>query len=167
MKIKLMKWAINPILISMLILLSGITKSEAATLSIDLGKAEAGQTIATPVRLTNSSGASISSINFDVAYDSKQIRFDEAVAGEAAIKAGKSLSASSLAPGQLRVIIFGLDQNTIANGIVASLSFRINTSAKTGNVALKLENAVASGPQAQSVPLKLKTGRVNIKRRSQ
>lgn len=163
MKLNL-NWVTRPMLISALILLSAMASSEAATLSVGSGKAETGQTVTIDIRLTNIPGTNISSINFDLLYDSTQVSFDKAITGKVVSEAGKSLSVSNPVPGELRVIIFGLNQNAIADGILAQMSFRINTTAKTGNVALRLKNAVASGPEAKSVTLKLRGGKINIKR---
>ncbi len=161
MKVNLVKWAI---LISTLIFLFGLVRSEAATLSVGSVKAQSGETITISIDLANGPSTRISSMNFNLLYDSNQISFDKAVAGQVVTDAGKSLSVSTPAPGQLSVIIFGLNQNAIANGTLLTLSFRINTTAKTANVALKLKNAVASDSQAKSVPLKLKNGKITVKR---
>lgn len=161
MKVNLVKWVM---LIGALIFLFGLVKSEAATLSVGSGKAEPGRTITIPIHLANSHKTSISSMNFNLLYDSIKISFDKAVAGQILTDAGKNLSASTPTPGQLNVIIFGLNQSSIADGTLAQVIFHINTTAKTGNVVLKLKDAVASDPQAKSVPLKLKGGKITVNR---
>ena len=163
MKANLVKWAMKLLLISALIFLFGMIKVEAATLSVGSVKAQSGETITISIDLANSPSTRISSMNFNLLYDSNQISFDKAQAGQILSDAGKSLSTSTPAPGQLNVIIFGLNQNSIANGTLVQVIFHINTTAKTGNVALKLKNAVASSPQAKSVPLKLKGGKITVK----
>ena len=124
-----------------------------ATLTVGSGATEV------PIILTLE-GTSVSGVSFDVEYDPAALSL-RAAAGAAASAAGKTLDAHELSAGTLRVIIFGVNRNEIADGVVAALTVTAKTSA-AGTFPLKLSNAAATDKTGTEVPLALLDGRVSM-----
>jgi len=164
MKVNLGKVATLFVLISLFIFCSGLVISEAATLSIGSDRAKPNENVTVPIVLISKPESNISSINLDLIYDANKLTFNKAQAGKILSEAAKSLSTSQPAQGRLRIVIMGLNQNVLVDGALANVTFLINANAKAGSVLLKISNVAASSPQAKSVNLKLKPGRIIIQK---
>ncbi len=82
--------------------------------------------------------------------------------GAAARAAAKSLNFWDLAPGQRRFVIAGLNQNPLADGVLANLFANVTSTAPAGAYPLKLLNVVASDPSAQAVAVQTVDGAVTV-----
>ncbi|MGA1871177.1 MAG: cohesin domain-containing protein [bacterium] len=105
------------------------------------------------VDLMTGAEENVAALQFDVSYDAAQLTFNEVTAGQVTLDAGKDITPSTPSTGTIRTIVYGLNQNSIADGTIAIISFDINASASAGEVALSISNAVASDPDADSISL--------------
>jgi hypothetical protein len=105
---------------------------------VDLGSGGGGRgaTVQIPITLTNVTGTSIASIGMDIGYDTNVLGSPAASIGPAGSAAGKSVSTSTLSPGLFRIGILGFNTTAIGNGVVAYVSFTINSNANPGATTL-------------------------------
>jgi hypothetical protein len=84
-------------------------------------------------------GTAVSALQFDLRYSAGVLAVT-ATAGSAATDAGKLLTTTVLANGDLRVLIFGFNQTVISDGVVGSLSIQLRTPSAAGTHTLGLAN---------------------------
>jgi hypothetical protein len=106
-----------------------------------------------PVTLTPASQQSIAALQFDLHYNAGQFAYTQAAAGAAATTAGKETAASEQEPGVVRIVVAGINSDTLASGTVATLHFQ--PADKTDSAATFLGNAsldevVLSGPLGEN-----------------
>lgn len=118
--------------------------------------------IVIPVRLDPDEGIEITGLNFDLTFDTNRLSIQNVTIGSAASSAAKTLSWLSPSSGRIRVIIFGLNQTAIPNGVMAKVTFSVNTGADPGSSSLSLSNATATDQNGVSVPLSLSPGTFTI-----
>ena len=112
-----------------------------------------GDTLLTSVEYT-AHGAQVAGIQFDVLYDPSALSLSGAVAGSAAILAGKDqFFFNTGSPGDTTFLIFGLNQNVFGDGSVADLTFQVNHNAPAGPYNLFLSGVVGSDPFGSVVPI--------------
>lgn len=135
----------------------------SASLSAGSGSGLPGASgVAVSISLNSQTGPGVVGVNFDVGYDTSRLTVDGVSIGSAASAAGKSLSWSEPTSGTLRIIVFGLNQNAIADGAIAVISFSVRSTASPGTFALPLSNAVAVDPDGGSVALTLNPGSFTV-----
>ena len=130
----------------------------AAQLTVGNVTAGPGQTTNLTVGLVTG-GAQVSAPQFDLTYDKTALTVSIAI-GSAATAAGKSIYTNDLGTSK-RVIVAG-GQGTIADGPVATLSIAVASNATPGNRGITLSNVVAADPSANSIPLTINSGGVNV-----
>lgn len=136
--------------------------SHAATITVGTDSASPGaQNVILPVNLVSGTGEDVSGLNMDIGYDTSKVTFKGVTTGQAALDAGKTVSSSSPQSGTIRIIVFGLNQTRIADGIIANISFDIQ-SGISGAITLTVSKAAASAPDATSVPLSTVAGSITI-----
>ena len=101
----------------------------------------------------------VSSLQFDVVLPNG-VSNPTVTAGAAAKAAEKSVQSSPVAGG-LRVLVFGVNQKTIASGAVATIHLATSKSA-SGAQPIQLQGVIASAPDATKVNLKSQNGALNI-----
>ena len=115
---------------------------------------------AVPVSVTLSgAGNSISAIQFDLSCDSDAIHLSF-TAGAAVRTAGKSLYTAVMGPGSERVLIVGLDQASLPDGVLLNLLAGIPDGTAAGTYTLLLSNVAAVGPDGTSVALVASAGAI-------
>ena len=91
----------------------------------------------------------------DVTYQDLIFRPAGVNAGAAALAASKGVSSSVVAPGVLRVIVSGLNQNTMSPGIVANVAFDVipltDTKMATNSSALGAPGVSAAAGDASAL----------------
>jgi hypothetical protein len=102
--------------------------------------------IVIPVSLANEHGTSIAALGVDIGYDATSLQKPTAVAGQAALLAGKGLAVSYPAEGVARLVIIGLNASAIDNGVVATITFRKKAGAAPE--ALSLTYAISASDTA-------------------
>ncbi|MFZ2356977.1 MAG: cohesin domain-containing protein, partial [Candidatus Omnitrophota bacterium] len=133
--------------------------------ALSLGKSsgqQGAQNIIIPLNLTSLPANIVTGLNLDITYDNTALTFSQVTAGKASSDAQKSVSSSAPQPGTIRIIVFGLNQNTMANGEAAQVSFNITADAKAGETTLSLSNATATDAQAKPITLTLVNGVITI-----
>ncbi|MDY6856951.1 MAG: cohesin domain-containing protein [Thermodesulfobacteriota bacterium] len=120
-----------------------------------------GDTVFLDINLTSNSD-SVASLNFDINYNVGILRLIDIQVGTTADSAGKSLEHNSIYPGKERCLVFGINQNNIADGQIVQVEFFIKSDAPAGDVDLSLSNAVAADTEAQEVELILNNGIITI-----
>ncbi|MCK5218453.1 hypothetical protein KAR10_02950 [bacterium] len=109
--------------------------------------------ITLPINAIPESGENIVALQFDLDYDKDRLVFDRVTAGEAAQQAGKEVAYNQVgsAANSLRVVVYGMNQNTIGQGTVANIIFKILPA--VGRVELPIHGAIACNPEASQVEI--------------
>ncbi|MGA1871170.1 MAG: cohesin domain-containing protein [bacterium] len=149
--------------IFLLLLYSGVGLSQAASVAVCDGSGFPGaQNIEVPLELTIEKGEHVAAIQLDISYDPNLLTFKEVAAGQAALDSKKQVTGSTPSEGTIRTIIYGLNQNSLEDGIIATISFDIKSSASAGVIPLSASNATASDPDANFLSLNTAAGSITI-----
>jgi len=133
------------------------------TLTLGTASGTAGSVVTVPITMAGNS--TITGANFDVVYDPAKLTLGTtAIAKSAALtNAGFSLMSSKPSSGILRVVIINMETPTvIPNGVIANISFTINSSAVSGSTPVTFTAVAASDASANSVTLSPANGSVTI-----
>lgn len=136
------------------IVLCGLTlaiglAAHAGTLRIGAATVQ-GNNVTIPVVLDGDVGAGVSSVDFKFTYDPAVLEPVDTTAGAAATAAGKQVQTNTLEPGQYKVVMFGLNQTTIASGEVAQITMRKIGNSGTTDVSVVEPNF--ADPNAMAIP---------------
>jgi len=102
----------------------------------------------------------LASLQFDLRYDSASLNIVP-FAGPAAVAVEKAVAARDVAPGRKRILLMGLNQSTLPDGVVVSL--RISTdSLAPGMYELRLTDAVGSDKYGRPVPVATIDGNLSV-----
>jgi uncharacterized protein (TIGR03437 family) len=138
-------------------LMSGAFSSELSLLN---QTAAPGTSIVIPVMFT-SQNSFISGVQFDVQYDSASMSL-AATVGDPVRYSNKNLYVADLPANTKRFLMFGLNQNTIADGPLINLFVNLNQTISTGLYSLKLSNLAATDPYGNSISLTGTDGTVTV-----
>jgi hypothetical protein len=146
------------------LLLCGGLPARAALLTVDDGAAVWGITpeVAVAVRLAPDPAETVAALQFEVQYDASRLRLARVESGQATLQAGKQVQSASLAPGSLRVLIYGFNHTRLESGPVALLVFQPATLAAEGLAYLDLTQARAAAASAAAVPISAGGGSIRI-----
>ena len=126
---------------------------DAAVLGLEGADARIEQGIlSAPVVLKPGAGEAVASLQFDVYYDTKALRFAGVETGARAVQAEKTAHANELRSGQLRVVLAGFNGNLIEPGDVVWLRFT-RDGGLGQSTSLRLEEAILSDPFGSPVPV--------------
>ncbi|MDF1662991.1 MAG: cohesin domain-containing protein [Planctomycetota bacterium] len=115
--------------------------------------------VTVPIKLTSTNNPA--GVQFDLRFDSSKLTFDRLTAGPAATAAVKTVTQRVQPNGDIRVLIIGMNQNTIADGTVAEAVF--TTTGNSGDTAaVELIDVKASDPAAKEVASSKTDGTVTI-----
>lgn len=134
---------------------------------VALGRAEAvpGQErVCIPVTLTLQPGEDVSGIQFNLVFRDASVRFEEVIAGPAATEASKSLYANTLSPREVLVLIAGLNQGQIRNGIIAQCYANVAADASPGQHPVALDKLTVSDPYGTRLPSQMAYGAIIVGR---
>jgi hypothetical protein len=162
-----MKKKLFSILLSTILLLTFVEGAAAgsptAVISAGSGSGNPGDTnISVQVRLNSQDGARVAGLNFDLSYDVSRLNVSNVTIGSAASPAGKTMSWSRPSSDTVRVIIFGLNQDTIPNGTVANVIFNVLVGAAPGTSSLTLSHAAATDPSGGGIGVNLNNGSFTV-----
>lgn len=135
--------------------------AHGASLTAGTPRSNDDATLAIPIVLTPFSGEQVAALQFDAGFDPRGLALageSGASLGAAAQAADKSVHAARIRPGQLRVIIAGLNQNVIKHGEVAVLHFQRRESSGDPAGLVSLTNVVLSDPTGLEVPARASGG---------
>lgn len=134
-----------------------------STLAVGQSKARPGETaVSVPLTLTVSPGDTIAALQADVGFDPDTLSLSSVSAGPSAIAANKNVSFSVQAPGLIRLIIAGLNQNALTDGVVADMVFDVKQNTIAGSQAILLDKVLAADPTGVSVPVNAVSGGITI-----
>jgi hypothetical protein len=109
-----------------------------------------------------SAGEALTGIQFDIEYDAAV--FDVSLEnGPAAEQAGKSIQSVALGAGKQRVLIVGLNQNSLSDGVVAVLRVSLKGKAEAGRrYAIGLKSPGGTNRRAESVAVSGRDGVLRV-----
>jgi len=127
----------------------------AAAATLDVGAAQAHPNdsgVEVAVTFAAQPGDNVAGVQFDLLFSEAVAALTNVRPGPAAVDAGKSVAFNRLAAGRCRVIVAGLNQNVIADGVLAVLVFNVAAAAPNGPQPLNLDGLVMSDPNGLNVP---------------
>lgn len=130
----------------------GLQKVIAATnpnISVGSISGAKGSTVDLPISFTPGT-TGVSALQFDLTLPSS-LTYVSVTTGSAATQAGKSVEANATTSTQVRVLVYGLNQNIINSGQIASVKLSISPSAPSGSLSVVIGGVVASDPNALAV----------------
>jgi hypothetical protein len=140
-----------------------VQSSPAAELSVANGRAEADSLpVSIPIELSAEMGEEITAIQFDLSYDDSLIAIDRIDIGESAQTADKTLNSAIVSSGVDRIVIQGINNNILADGIVADIRIDLVDGVPEDVITLSLDQLVASDAQGDAVPLTAVSGTLTI-----
>lgn len=140
-----------------------VQSSPAAQLIVADSQASAGGlSVSIPIELATVSGEEIAALQFDLGYDSSKIALETLNLGAAAQNAGKTVSSSNIFAGVVRIVIHGINNNVIPDGILVNVIIDIPRKASQEVLTLSLSQLVASDTQGDEVPLTAVNGSLTI-----
>jgi hypothetical protein len=112
--------------------------------------------IATPIRVAPGSGEQIASLQFDLAFDTTSVEIVAVEAGASASQALKDVVFSNITDGSIRVIVAGMNQNTMDEGVVAVVYTRPlkDLGGSSSPQGMELDSIVLADPVGRSVEVK-------------
>lgn len=119
------------------------------TLSVVAGSAIAGGAGSLSIYITSTSGYAPSALEWTLNYSGSTFGSFKVQTGAAAVAAGKSVDCR-FRWGSARCLVWGMNDNTIANGVVATVSFRVVARAPVSS-AVQLAGLVATKPSGASI----------------
>lgn len=131
----------------------------SATISVGSVSAAAGSNVNLTISLAPGT-AGVSTLQFDLQIPAA-LTYSATATGDAATNAGKSASGSAISSG-VRVLIFGLNQNTIGAGPVAVVTLAIAAGASAGSLPIPISALTASSPAGVAVPVIGVNGQVTV-----
>jgi predicted RecA/RadA family phage recombinase len=121
--------------------------------SLNLGEATGtpGTDVIISVTLVTG-GAQISAVASDIGYNTSLLENPRVAIGPAGSAAGKEVNSSTPSTGVFRIMVVGLNNNAIGDGIVAYLTFAIKSTATPGDTPLN-NIPTASDPYGNPVTI--------------
>ena len=133
----------------------------AADLSFQNTQASPGTTVVVNVEY-RAQKDQVAAMQFDVLFDPTEVAITAVNAGPASSDAGKVVASNLLAPGRMRVLIFGLNQNVIGDGIVASLTAVVAGETGQGPSRLDFDSVVGASPGATEISIRSHFGHIVV-----
>ncbi len=123
---------------------SVLAPANLVTLAVGTSSGSAGRTVELPIAISATGTAAPAGLQMDLGFDAAKLSFVSARVGEQSTASGKSLSSSTLPNGLVRLLISGVNQNTIAAGAAAYASFQLTNSFTSGTSALTATNCAST-----------------------
>jgi len=138
----------------------GTSRAFASDLHIGRVAAQPGQPVTVPVTFIAGHGPAITALSSDIHFD-KGLGNPRCAAGSALAGVDKVLNCAAVEPGVVRLLIFGLNQDPIPNGEVATVTFDV---LKKGRHQLHRLRSVTTASDANGNSLRLarKSGTVRV-----
>ena len=143
-----------------------LTGMGAAPQALTVGSQEArpgAQHIQLPLMLRGIKRTQVVALQAELRYDPARLHFQSTTIGPVAQAAGKQLSANSHEPGVLKLVLFGMNQRPLKDGVVASLIFNVAADQRPGPVDVQVSRVSAADPRGRPIKLEGVGGRVTIR----
>lgn len=147
---------------------------ELRVADVSISKSAPSKSAVLPITLSSLSSHKAVSLQFDLVYALDSLELQDIAVGSSAQSSDKQVEWRLITPGHARVIIFGVNQNEIADGEIARLVFNVKSripsqpsvkpSSKSGSVVSlrKVEGAANSASQAKSLTGRSVSGTVSM-----
>ena len=109
----------------------------------------------------SSAGNPISAVQFDLQY-SDQMLGGTVAPGSVVTGAVKSLATSQPGQQRVRVLIYGLNQNPISDGVLATFTLQVGGGVAPGKYPVAIQNVVLSNPAGNAVFARTVDGSVSV-----
>lgn len=169
MSIETSKWAASSkkFCIASVLVAVGLTflapSSKAATLALgDATAVPAQPQVALPLSLTVATGEQVTAFCTDIHFDPALISWTNLALEPTISSLGKQVTTNVIAPGHIRVVVYGTDRQALPAGTVAQALLQILSSATVGTTIVGLQNGLGSTPIGTDQPLTLSDGRLWI-----
>ncbi len=129
--------------------LAALAQSDSLTLS--QASAAAG-TVSINVMLTSASGQQPAGVQWTMSYSGTDFTAIQVTAGPVAVAAGKSVTCSGT-PAAYGCVVLGLNDNTIANGVLAVISLAVSPNTTDTSSLVQMANPIAASASAASIPI--------------
>jgi hypothetical protein len=147
----------------LLLLAGSASRAQAATVALGEASAVSGQTgVALPLSLTVSAGELVSALVFDVHFDATVAQWQSVVPEPAVSALGKQVETHVVAPGHIRLVVYGLNRQVLADGVIAQCLLGVRSSAAPGSSLVSLRDGLGTNPDGQDLPLTVFDGRLWI-----
>ncbi len=137
--------------------------ADAATLALGEATAAPGQAqVGLPLSLQVGSSEQVSAVVVDVRFDPALASFSSVELDAPITALGKQVGTSLLGPGHVRLMLYGLDRQTLSSGTLGRCLLGVPASAPAGSAALDLQQGLSVNADGQETPLALTAGRIWI-----
>ena len=123
---------------------SVLAPANLVTLTLGNGSGATGRTVEFPIAITATGTAAAAGFQMDLSFDATKLNYISARVGEQSVVAGKGLSSSTLPGGQIRLLVSGFNQNVIAAGTAAYVSFQLTGGFTSGTSAIAAANCAST-----------------------
>lgn len=135
----------------------------AATLTAGNVQAAPGATQVTlPLTLTLAPNDTISGLQANLVFDTQVLTLTGIEVGPTAASSSKKALHNIFEPGHARVVVFGLNQNPISDGIVANALFNVAAGTSLGPKEVALDSAAATNPEGLPIQTTGVAGSITI-----
>ena len=122
----------------------------------------ATEDISVPLDISPGSGESVAALQVDIDFDGESLLLSNVVIGKVLETAAKQVEFANVGSGKARIVVYGMNQNLISEGTIATLIFRLTDEPIAGRSTLKLNNAVVCDEWAALVPSSTTDGAIMI-----
>ncbi len=128
-----------------------------------LGSASAflGNTVTVPLTFDARGCDDVSGLQWDLTFAATDFSAATFAIGQSATAAEKMLACNAITPTQVRCLIIGINQTTIASGVIANLTVTLTGTTQT-TAPLVLSGFVATSGGASAVPLTGTNGAITV-----
>jgi Calx-beta domain/IPT/TIG domain/Cohesin domain len=145
--------------LSILAFFPGRAVAQTSAVTVGTTSGSSGTSVDLPVSFA-AGGTGVSTLQFDLTLP-VPLSYVSVATGSAAAAAGKSASARAISGG-VRVLIFGLNQNTIGSGAIAVVRLNIASGTAPGSLVAGITGIVASSPNGAGVSINGVGGSVTV-----
>ena len=133
------------------------------TVQVSDVSAKAGQGVRLPISLTVPSGQSLYGVVATLQFDSSMMQIQSLALESPVASAGKQLDTFQIAPGQLRLAVFGVESTkAIPAGPLAFAQVQIASSAAAGTRNIGLASVTAVDVAGNEIPIQAIGGRLTV-----
>ena len=141
----------------------GALEARAATVGLGEATGSPGQTqVGLPLSLTASAGEQITDIAVDVYFDPSLAQWQSIVLEPGVAALAKQVEVNQLVAGHVRIVIYGLDRQTLSAGTLGQCLIQVRAAATPGTTIISLQSGLGSTPDGVDVPLGVLDGRLWI-----
>ncbi len=127
-----------------------VASAQQVSLSLASGSTTPGGSVTVNLALANSGGSQPAAVQWSMTYSAADISGVTVVDGSAATAASKTVVCNSTS-GSAICIVSGLNDNAIASGALASITFNVASSPKDSSVPVQLAGLAASAADGSGV----------------